>query len=413
MQAEILSIGTELLLGQIIDTNAAYLAQRLAEVGISLFYKDTVGDNHQRLQQVLRLALERSDLIICTGGLGPTEDDITTAGVAQAFDVPLVLYEDASATLAAFFAARGRPMTENQLKQATLPQGSRLVPNPTGTAPGYILEKDGKTAIVLPGPPNEMQPMWRETIAPYLQARSGQVIVSRTLRFCGIGEGALEMELKELIHAQRNPTIAPYAKLGEVHIRVTACAATADEAELLIDPVVEQIRARVGQYLYGVDEETLEEVVGRLLRARGATLAVAESCTGGLLGGRLTNIPGSSEYFLGGIISYSNTVKESLLAVPEATLRAEGAVSVATARAMAEGALHATGATLAVSITGIAGPGGGTEEKPVGLVYYGVARAGGETRVKRSTQWGDRFSIRNRAVQEALVLLRAVLLEEA
>ncbi len=411
MRAEMLSIGTELLLGQIVDTNASYIAQRLAEAGIPLYFKDTVGDNPARLAQTLRLALSRADLLICTGGMGPTEDDITSAGVAEAFGVPLELREEAKATLEAFFLARGRPMTPNQFKQAMYPVGATLIPNPTGTAQGFILERDGKTAIVLPGPPNEVYPMWRETVAEYLRTRSGMTIVSRTLRFCGIGEGALEEELKAIIHAQDNPTVAPYAKLAEVHIRVTARAADEAEAWRLIDPVVARIRERAGQYLYGVDEETLEEVVGRLLRARGLTLAVAESCTGGLLGGRLTNIPGSSDYFLGGIISYSNAVKEAVLGVPAATLAAHGAVSAETAGAMAEGARRVTGADIGVSVTGVAGPGGGTAEKPVGLAYLGLAVADRPTQAVRLTFWGDRPTIRARCVQEALVRLRTLLLE--
>lgn len=409
MRAEILSIGTELLLGQITDTNAVFLAQRLAEIGIPLFYEATVGDNPARLAAVLRIALERSDLVICTGGLGPTEDDITAAGIAEAFGAPLEVNETAKATIEAFFAKLNRPLTANQVKQAMLPRGAIMAPNPTGTAPGFILEQHGKIAIAFPGPPNEMHPMWRETVGPYLQARSGQVIFSRTLRFAGIGEGALEMELKDLIAAQQAVTIAPYAKLGEVHIRLTTRAVSEAEALALILPVVAKVRARVGRFLYGIDEETLEEVVGRMLRAAGQTLAVAESCTGGLLGGRLTNIPGSSDYFLGGVISYSNALKEGLLGVPAATLEEHGAVSAETARAMAEGLRRATGASVGVSITGIAGPGGGTPEKPVGLVFIGVAATGAATHAWRYEMWGDRPTVRARAVQQALVLLRDVL----
>jgi nicotinamide-nucleotide amidase len=411
MQAEILSIGTELLLGQITDTNAVFLAQRLAELGIPLYFKDTVGDNPGRLESVLRLAMERSDLIICTGGLGPTEDDITSACIAHVFDTPMLVHAGAKATLEEFFKQRGRPITANQLKQATVPEGAILVPNPTGTAPGFILEKDGKTVIAFPGPPNEMHPMWRETVGPYLHQRSGATIFSRTLRFSGIGEGALEMELKGLIQAQREVTIAPYAKVGEAHIRLTTRAATQDEARVRIAPVEAAVRALVGQYVYGIDDETLEVVVGRQLRAQGLTLAVAESCTGGLLGGRITSIAGSSDYFLGGIISYSNAIKEGLLGVPFATLAAHGAVSPQTARAMAAGVLRATGADLGVSITGIAGPDGGTADKPVGLVYIGLAGKKLSPRDCQYNFWGDRPTIRTRAVQEALALLYTVLSE--
>ena len=409
MRAEIVSIGTELLLGQITDTNAVYLAQRLAELGIPLYFEDTVGDNHQRLATVLQLAKERSDLIICTGGLGPTEDDITSVGIAHVFAAPLVLYDDARQTLEAFFRQRGRAMTESQYKQVMLPQGSLLVPNPTGTAPGFILQQDAVTVIAFPGPPAEMHPMWEQTVGPYLAARSGETIHSLTLRFCGIGEAALEQDLADLIAVQSNPTIAPYAKLAEVHIRVTAKAKTVAEAQALIAPVESEIRRRTGHYLYGVDEETLEVIVGRLLREQGLTLAVAESCTGGLLGGRLTAVPGSSDYFLGGIISYSNALKQSMLEVHPNTLATHGAVSEETAAEMAVGVQRATGADLGISITGIAGPGGGTEDKPVGVVYLGAARKDGGVKVFRHLLWGNRELIRARAVQQSLVLLREIL----
>ncbi len=409
MRAEILSIGTELLLGQITDTNAVYLSQRLAELGIPLFFRDTVGDNHQRLRDTLRLAKSRAELIICTGGLGPTQDDITAEDIAAVFDAPLEMREDARVVVEAFFRARGREVTEKQLKQAMLPKGAIVLPNPNGTAPGFILEKDGVIAVAMPGPPHEMEPMWRDGVTPYLRARSGYTIVSRTLRFCGIGEAALETLLEDVINAQTNPTVAPYAKLAEVHIRVTARASSKDEAAALITPVEAAIRERAGQYVYGTDEQTLEEVVGLLMRERGLTLAVAESCTGGGLGARLTNIPGSSDYFLGGVISYSNELKMTLLGVPKATLVAHGAVSEPTARAMAAGVTAATGADVGVSITGIAGPGGGTAEKPVGLVYIGLAQKGQEPRAYRYTMFGNRTAIRQRAAQEALVMLHHAL----
>lgn len=409
MRAEILSIGTELLLGQITDTNAVFLSQGLAELGISLYYRATVGDNPERLEDTLRRAKDRSDLIICTGGLGPTGDDITSAAIAKVFDAPLEVHEGARVTLEAFFKQRNRTISANQLKQAMIPHGSTLVLNPVGTAPGFILVKDGKTIVTFPGPPNEMHPMWRESVFPYLRALSGEIIVSRTLRFCGIGEGQLEMELKPLIDAQQAVTIAPYAKLAEVHIRLTTRAATTEEAQARIAPVEEAVRGLVGQYVYGVDEETLEEVVGRMLREAGLTLAVAESCTGGLLGGRITGIPGSSDYFAGGVISYSNAVKTKLLRVAPTTLEQHGAVSPHTAREMAEGVLKATGSDIGISITGIAGPDGGSDEKPVGMVYIGVAEKDQPARAFPYNFWGDRPTIRQRAVQEALVLLRNIL----
>ena len=409
LRGEILSIGTELLLGQIVDTNAAYLAERLAGLGVALYFKDTVGDNAERLDGVLRLAANRAEVIVCTGGLGPTADDITSAAIARAFDAPLEMNEEGKRHIESFFTRFNRPLTDKQYKQALLPRGSTLVPNPVGTAPGFILSKDGKTVIALPGPPHEMQPMWRDTVEPYLRRLSGEVIFSRTLRFCGIGEAALETELQDLM-GNANPTVAPYAKLAEVHIRLTAKAPGEEEAQRMIAPVEEEIRRRTGRYLYGTDDETLEVVIGNLLRERGLTLAVAESCTGGLLGGRITNVPGSSDYFLGGLISYSNELKESMLDVPAKTLQEHGAVSEETARAMAEGIVHATGASLGIGITGVAGPGGGTSEKPVGLVYLAIAGKKGGAKVMRQTLWGDRATIRNRAVQQALVLLRDVLI---
>lgn len=409
LRGEILSIGTELLLGQIVDTNAAYLGERLAGLGIACYYRDTVGDNHERLDGVLRLAASRADVIICTGGLGPTGDDITAAAIARVFEVPLEMNEEGKRHIESWFTRFGRPLTEKQYKQAMLPHGSTLVPNPVGTAPGFILGKSGKTVIALPGPPHEMQPMWLDTVEPYLRRLSGEVIFSRTLRFCGIGEAALETELQDLME-HTNPTVAPYAKLGEVHIRLTAKASSEEEAAKVIDPMEGEIRRRAGRYLYGVDEETLEEVVGKLLRAQGLTLAVAESCTGGLLGGRITNVPGSSEYFLGGVIAYSNGLKESLLGVPAETLRMHGAVSEETARAMAEGIVHATGASLGISITGVAGPGGGTPEKPVGLVYLSIASKKGGVKALKLSMWGDRATVRHRVLQQALVLLRDVLI---
>jgi len=406
---EVLSIGTELLLGQIIDTNAAYLGERLAGLGIGCYYRDTVGDNADRLDGVLRLAAGRADVIVCTGGLGPTGDDITSAAIARVFEAPLEMNEEGKQHIESFFTRFGRPLTDKQYKQALLPHGSTIVPNPVGTAPGFILGKDGKTVIALPGPPHEMQPMWLETVEPYLRRLSGEVIFSRTLRFCGIGEAALETELQDLME-NANPTVAPYAKLAEVHIRLTAKAASEEEAVRVIAPMEEEIRRRAGRYLYGADEETLEVVTGKLLRERGLTLAVAESCTGGLLGGRITNVPGSSDYFLGGVISYSNGLKESLLGVPAETLKEHGAVSEETARAMAMGIVHATGASLGIGVTGVAGPGGGTAEKPVGLVYLGIARKDGGAKVLKLSMWGDRATVRNRAVQQALVLLRDVLI---
>jgi nicotinamide-nucleotide amidase len=406
MQAEILSIGTELLLGEIVDTNAVFLAQRLAELGISVHFRQTVGDNPARLVAALQQAVGRADLVLCTGGLGPTADDITAEGIATACEAPLALDPAAADAVRAFFATRGRPMTDKQLKQAMMPQGAVMLPNPMGSAPGIYLETAGKLVVAFPGPPQEMEPMWRASVEPRLAAVTGQTIWSRTLRFCGIGEAALETAIEDLIAAQTNPTIAPYAKLAEVHLRLAARAETPERAAQMIAPLEAEIRRRMGVHLYGVDAETLEVAVGRLLAEAECTLAVAESCTGGLLGGRLTNVPGSSTYLLGGVIAYRNAVKEQLLGVPGATLATYGAVSAETAAAMAEGVCAATGADVGVSITGVAGPDGGTPEKPVGLVFFGLARRGRPTRTWRSLWPGDRALIRARAVQQALVYIR-------
>lgn len=410
MRAEIISIGTELLLGQIVDTNAVYLSQQLAELGISLFYRATVGDNPQRLDEVLQIARERSQLIICTGGLGPTEDDITSEGISRACAAPLQLDEKAAQELEAWFTRRGRTMTENQRKQAMIPAGAQIIPNPVGTAPGFIVQYEGVTFMAFPGPPEEMHTMWQATAWPYLRALSPEIIYSRTLRFCGIGEGPLEMLLKPVISVQNKVTVAPYAKTIEAHIRLTTKAESEEAALALIAPVEAEIRQLAGSYLYGIDEQSLEEVIGLLLRERKETLSVAESCTGGSLGARMTNIPGCSDYFLGGVISYANELKSALLKVPDNILEQDGAVSGSCAVAMAEGVRTATGADWALSITGIAGPGGGSEEKPVGTVYIGLANSGKATQVKHLLLGGERETVRRRAVQEALVLLREYLL---
>ncbi len=430
MQLELFSVGTELLLGEIVDTNAAYLADKLSQLGINCFYKTTVGDNIARLAGALDIALRRADGVLTTGGLGPTQDDITAAAIAQVTELPLE--EDpasvehirrialqrqrdrgsAAQSAEASRTAAGERM-KGLLKQARLPRGATPIPNPVGTAPGFILRTpyrggDPKTIISLPGPPGEMKPMFEQTVAPYLAERVAEegpaVLVSHHLRFADIGESQIEAELRDLITTQGNPTIAPLAKPAEVHLRLAARAATREEAERLIAPVEAEIRNRLGAHLYGVDSDTLETVVGRLLRQTGRTLAVAESCTGGLLGHRLTNVPGSSEYLLASLVTYGNRAKQDLLGVTAETLSAHGAVSEETAGAMAEGVRRVCGADLGLSVTGIAGPGGATPEKPVGLTYLGLAHAGG-TVVERRRLRGDRSMIKERAAQLALYLL--------
>jgi nicotinamide-nucleotide amidase len=405
MKAEIFSIGTELLLGQIIDTNAAFFSEELASLGIVVYYRQTVGDNHARLIEALKESFKRSDLIICSGGLGPTEDDITTECVAKALGVSLYLDENELQKLRNFFTKRGRKIIACQEKQAILPEGCIVIENPTGTAPGFILEAGGKTAIVLPGPPKELIPMWNETVRPYLMKSSHEIIHSLTLRFAGIGEGDLEEALKPLIHSERDVTIAPYAKRGEVHIRLTTMDDCIENANKKITAVLNKIKdLSVGKYIYGYDEDSLEAVVGKLLLKNGLTLAVAESCTGGGLGARITDVSGSSDYFLGGIISYSNEIKEKLLNVNPQTLADFGAVSAETVKEMAIGVCRATKADIGISISGVAGPGGGTEEKPVGTVYIGT-NFKDEITSHKLNLWGRRDDIRYRAGQNALQLL--------
>src|SRR5262245_42965830 len=407
MTAEILSIGTELLLGQIVDTNAAYLARVLTTLGISLYRKTTVGDNPGRVEEAIRQATSRADLILTSGGLGPTEDDLTKESIAHVFGEELVMDPPSLEHLVAFFRQRGVSMPERNRKQALIYASGRPIPNPNGTAPGALLEKDGKVVISLPGPPGELVPMVEGFVVPYLSSRLGEaagVLRSRILRFIGIGESALEERVRDLL-ASENPTVAPLAHVGEVHLRLTARATSTEEAEALIAPLEREIRERLGEFIYGVDDESLEAAVIRRRPGRRRPVAVAESCTAGLQDGRLTNVPSASDVFLGGFITYSNAVKERQLGVPPEVIGQWGAVSAQCAEAMARGAREALGADVGIGITGVAGPGGGTPEKPVGLVFIGISDAAG-TRSTRHRFIGQRSDVRTRAVLAALDLLR-------
>jgi nicotinamide-nucleotide amidase len=407
MDLELLSVGTELLLGEIVDTNAAFLAEKLSEFGINVYHKTTVGDNAERLAAALRVILSRADVVLATGGLGPTEDDITAAVIADVMGVDLVDDEVSGEKIRSFARQRGLTPLGSLLKQARVPRGAITVPNPVGTAPGFIHVRDGKTAIALPGVPAEMRAMAEQTVLPYLAGRAGAeggaVIVSRILRLAGIGESQAEAEIPDLIRGS-NPTVAPYAKTFEVHLRIGARAANREAAEAMIAPVEAEIRRRVGRHVYGVDGETLEVAVGAMLRASGKTLALAESCTGGLIGHRITNVPGSSDYLLASLVTYSNEAKVKLLGVPEAMIAERGAVSEETARAMAEGVRAACGADVGISVTGIAGPTGGTETRPVGLTYIAVSDDAG-TVVEEHRLRGDRPMVKERAAQTALYML--------
>ncbi|MCX6344062.1 MAG: competence/damage-inducible protein A [Armatimonadetes bacterium] len=413
MRAEIVSVGTELLLGQIVDTDAAYLSKLLPDLGIDMHYRVTVGDNTGRLADAIRQALGRADIVFTIGGLGPTQDDLTKETVAQVVGDEMVLHEEAAEHLRSFFASRGMDMPESNLKQAMIPVRGRVLENPLGTAPGAAFEtEDGKVVIVLPGPPRELVPMVKERVIPYLKERIGEntcIIRSRMLKIAGIGESSVEDKVKRLL-SSANPTVAPYASLGEVHLRITAKADSAAEADMLIDEMDRKVVGALGEkVVFGRNDDTLESVVVKSLVARGLTLAIAESCTGGLIANRITDVPGCSETFLAGVVSYSNNAKARLLEVCEQLISEHGAVSVEVAAAMAEGARRASGADIGVSTTGIAGPGGETPTKPVGLVY--IALSNDEGTVTEKFQFaGTRMDIKQRASQAALDMLRMHLL---
>ena len=416
MRAEIISVGTELLLGQIVDTNAPYLSEKLSAFGIDVFYRITVGDNTARLVEALRTALTRADLVITIGGLGPTQDDLTKETIAEALGEQMVMDPESEKEIKTFFERRGIQIAQSNLKQALRPESGIAIPNSVGTAPGTVVEKDGRIVIALPGPPAEFIPMVENSVIPYLSrlpqlAVTPAVIVSRILRVTGIGESAAEEKVKDLL-ASQNPTIAPYAKSGEVHFRITAKTPTMDEALSLISDMECKARERLGDFVYGVDDETLECVVVRMLIEQRQKLALAESCTGGLIANRITNVPGSSDTFLAGVTAYSNHAKTDLLGVPAELIKEHGAVSPQTAEAMAEGAAARTGADIGVGVTGIAGPGGGTPEKPVGLVYIGLKTPEGVSSIK-NIFGGSRLEIKQRASQAALNLVRMYLLRQA
>jgi nicotinamide-nucleotide amidase len=377
--AEVISVGTELLLGEILNTNAQFLAQELAKLGIAHYYQTVVGDNILRLQKAVAIGCERSRLLIFTGGLGPTPDDLTTEALADFFQARLIERADVLEDIAQKFARRGRQMSPSNRKQALIPEGAEVLPNPTGSAPGMIWQpRSGLIIMTFPGVPSEMKVMWRETAVPYLRSQGWgeEIIYSRTLRFWGIAESTLAEKVAAQL-ALQNPTVAPYAGNGEVRLRLSAKAKTEAEALQLIAPVAQQIQQIAGIDYYGSDNDTLASVVGKLLKQSGQTVAVAESCTGGGLGEFLTRVSGSSAYFRGGIISYDNQVKVDLLGVNPVDLAEQGAVSDKVAQQMAIGVRDRLKADWGLSITGIAGPDGGSDTKPVGLVYLGIAAPDG------------------------------------
>jgi nicotinamide-nucleotide amidase len=410
MKAEILAVGTELLMGQIANTNAQYISNRLPDVGVGVYYHSVVGDNPGRLKECLQLALSRCDTVIMTGGLGPTQDDLTKETVAELMGRKLVLHQESLDKITAFFEKLNRPMAQNNVKQAYLPENSIIIRNNNGTAPGCIIEKEGKAVILLPGPPSEMKPMLEETVLPYFSEKMEYKLVSRFLRIFGIGESSMEEQLIDLIENQTNPTLAPYAKEGEVTLRVTARCSNEEEGEALIAPVVEEIIRRLGSTVYSTEGKNLEQVAGELLLKKDITVAFAESCTGGLLSSRLTDIPGISRVFDRAIVTYSNEAKVENLGVKRETLEKFGAVSTETAEEMAAGIRSVAKTDLGLSITGIAGPGGGTAEKPVGLVYIALAHRNG-VESKELKLWGNRDRIRNVACLYAFDMIRRHVME--
>ena len=375
---EILSVGTELLLGNIANLDAQILSQGLSELGLNVYWHTVVGDNPQRAKEAVSLAKARADIIITTGGLGPTCDDLTKNVLAEAFGKKLVYDEGSAQRIKSYFQRTGRTMTENNLQQAMLPEGCTILENDWGTAPGCAFEAGGVHVIMLPGPPSECRPMFQYRAVPYLQQFSEGVIASHTLKLFGIGESQMEAQLREQMNTMQNPTLAPYAKEGECELRVTAKAATQEQAQALLLPTVEQVKALFGPLVYGVDVPSLEYVVLEGLKARRLTLGCAESCTGGLIAKRITDVPGASQVFKGGIVSYTNAVKANVLHVPEELLKQFGAVSAQVALAMARGARTALGCDLAVSSTGVAGPDKDDRGNDVGTAFVAIATPEGE-----------------------------------
>ena len=416
MITEFISVGTEILLGNIVNTNSAYLSEKCALLGLSVYYQTVVGDNEERMKETIRTALERSDVVILTGGLGPTEDDLTKEVTAQVMGLPLVEDAHSRSRIEEYMKQyqkndAKRRITVNNYKQALIPEGALVLDNHNGTAPGLIIEKDGKTAILLPGPPNEMKPMFEEQVYPYLRKKQPEIIYSQMVKICGIGESQVAEDIQDLIQKQTNPTIAPYAKPGEVHLRITAKGESEKDCQKMIKPVVRELKNRFGKNIFATEEsKTLEEAVVDMLNDQGLVLALAESCTGGSIAARIVNVPGASEVFSHGYVTYSNRAKRRCLGVKKSTLKLVGAVSEKCAKEMAKGGCLVSGADICLSVTGLAGPDGGTKETPVGTVFMGCCY-NGKTITKEYHFTGNRSKIREQATAHALVLLRTCIME--
>lgn len=412
MNAEILCVGTEILLGDIVNTNTQYLARRLSDIGITVYHQGVVGDNRDRLKESYKLAFKRADIVITTGGLGPTKDDLTKEVGAEYFGRSLLLDNHSLERIKEYFSKMGKGINEGNKKQAYFPEGGIILQNNNGTAPGCIVKDGSKYLILLPGPPKEMKLMFEESVVPFLKKLSNVTLYSKVLRICGIGEGFMAEMIDDIIERQTNPTVAPYAKEGEVTLRITAKAQDEKEALSLIEPVEKEIRERLGNNIYGEGDTSLEEAVAKILIDKKLTIALAESCTGGLIASKLVNCPGISSVFLEGAVTYSNDAKMRRLNVKADTLDKYGAVSEETAREMVLGIRETAESDIGISVTGIAGPDGGTPEKPVGLVYVGLCIKG-NVKVKKLLLSGNREKIRNRTAMEALNWLRMELITES
>lgn len=411
MVVEIISVGTELLLGNTINTNGAYLGEKCAMLGLSCYHQSVIGDNEERLMESIKMACTRADILILTGGLGPTQDDMTKEAVAKAFHKVCVMDEQSKECMKLKFLQKGLEMTENNWKQAMVIEGCIVIENENGIAPGIILEVDQKRIILLPGPPNELIPMFEGQITNYLKNLQSDIIYSQIVKICGMSESKVETIITDLIENQGNPTIATYAKTGEVHLRVTAKAEDEKIAKRLLKPMIRELKNRFGSHIYTTsDDTTLEKSVVELLIANKLSISIVESCTGGMLSARLVNVAGISEVFKAGFITYSNKSKRRMLGVKKTTLDKHGAVSEQVAKEMLKGALLSSKSEVAVSITGIAGPDGGTKDKPVGTTYIGCSVCGKVT-IQQFQFLGNREKIRENAVSAALTLLRSCILE--
>lgn len=376
MKVEILCVGTELLLGDIINTNSAFLAKELATLGANVFHQSVVGDNPKRLKEYLKFALQNNDVVITTGGLGPTCDDLTKETVAEVFNRKMIQDDNTLKRIKEYFAQSGRKMTINNEKQALVPEGAIILENNNGTAPGMIIEdkENNKTLIMLPGPPREMQRMFKESVEPYISKRTGKTIVSSTIHIFGMGESAVEDKLKDLMNNLTNPTLAPYAKEGEVQLRVTAQSDNKENAKSMIQPIIDKVKEIIpNEYIYGIDIGNLQTALVALLNEKNMKIATAESCTGGLISKRITEVSGSSDVFECGICSYSENIKNKALCVDMDLINKYGVVSEEVAKAMANGVREFANSDIGISTTGVAGPTGGTDETPVGCIYVGVS----------------------------------------